>query len=97
MRWITTNTVPLLNIIGIILDITGAFFVAMEVVKQFRGAQYGGQIAFDRDFSSPPVETPQYKTWNRIKMRLMKIGLACLVLGFLFQLLANVLQFKNAP
>ena len=97
MSWILANTIPLLNVVGIAFDIIGAFLVASEVVRQFRGKQYRDQFTFDRDVAFAPVETDQYKTWAHLKSRAMQFGLACLVLGFLLQMIANVLQFKAAP
>ena len=97
MSWILTNTIPLLNVVGIAFDIIGAFLVASEVVRQFRGKQHRDQFTFDSGVAFAPVETDQYKAWAHLKTRTMQIGLACLVLGFSLQLIANVLQFKPTP
>lgn len=97
MSWICANIIPVLNIAGLVFDMIGAVLVAIEVVNQFRGQQYGGHFSFDRDLALPPSETDQYKAWARRRMRAMKIGLGCLVLGFLLQAVANVLQLKRLP
>jgi hypothetical protein len=99
MAWLTMNAVPLLNIVGIVFDIVGAFFIASEVVRQFRGQKYKGSAGWTFDSSvtmtPPATETEEYKAWDRRKYRRMKIGLALLVLGFGLQIVANLLQIRN--
>jgi hypothetical protein len=94
MPWLLLNAIPLLNMIGLLCDIVGAFFVASEVVRQFRGMQYGASPTFDTSFSGPPQETPEYKKWSHLKTRNMKIGMGFLVIGFLFQNVASACQLK---
>ncbi len=101
MAWICANVIPLLNIAGIICDIIGAFFVATEVVRQFRGEKYMHNPAYPPSIGPvappPPKETQDFKAWDFAKYRNMKIGLTVLVLGFLLQIAANIVQiFKNA-
>ena len=100
MKWLCLNAVPLINIVGIVCDIVGAFFVASEVVRQFHGNKYKGSstMSFDSSISSnpPPTETEEYKLWDRRKYRNMKIGLALLTFGFALQVLANAMQIRNA-
>jgi hypothetical protein len=94
MRWVMLNLVPLINMFGLLCDIVGAFFVESEVVRQFRGMQYGASPTFDTSFSGPPQETPEYKKWSHLKTRNMKLGLGLLVIGFLLQIVANASQFE---
>jgi hypothetical protein len=98
MSWLANNSVPLLNIIGIICDIIGAFLVASEVVRQFHGKKYQGnaQMSFDSSYviTQPAQETEVFQAWDANKYRNMKFGLAFLTLGFLLQIFANVMQFK---
>jgi hypothetical protein len=96
MSWVLLNTVPLVNIVGIVFDIIGAFLVASEVVHQFKGKQFRDQFTFDPGIAFAPPETDQYKSWAHLKTRRMQVGLVCLVFGFLLQLVSNVLQFKDA-
>ena len=100
MNWFLINAVPLINIVGIVCDIVGAFFVAFEVVHQYHGKKYQGSssMSFDSGISSnpPPKETEEYNLWDRKKYRNMKIGLALLAFGFALQILANVMQIRNA-
>jgi hypothetical protein len=100
MSWICANAIPLINIVGICCDIVGAFFVATEVVRQFRGAKYKHGPAYPPSIGPvappPPKETEEFTAWDLAKYRNMKIGLAFLLLGFALQILANLLQVKNA-
>lgn len=97
MAWLSLNTIPLLNMAGILLDIVGAVLVASEVLNQFRGKQYGATLTFDDSFTVPPVETEEHKRWAHLRNRNMKRGLVLLVLGFLLQILANALQIRALP
>jgi len=97
--WFQTNAVALLNIVGLICDIFGAFFVASEVVRQFQGKKHKQSTghSFGEFVSNPPPEeTEEYKQWDLSKYRNMKIGLGLLVFGFGLQVVANIVQLKNA-
>ena len=99
MTWVLTNLPPLLNVVGILCDIIGAFFVASEVVRQYRGKRYAEDMALAFDdlvIQQPPKETKQFQVWERLKYRNMKIGLVLLTFGFVLQLIANGLQFRSA-
>ena len=99
MAWVLTNLSTLLNMVGILFDIVGAFFVASEVIRQYRGKRYQEDMAFAFDdlvIQQPPKETKQFSVWERLKYRNMKWGLVLLTVGFLLQFLANVLQLKGA-
>ena len=96
MNWIALNAVPLVNIVGILLDICGAFLVASEVVHKFHGRQYGGSFTFDNSVQFAPPQTEEYKKWAHLKERRMIVGLVLLTLGFVLQVTANALQIKAA-
>lgn len=96
MNWIALNAVPLVNIVGILLDICGAFLVASEVVHKFYGRQYGDSFTFDNSVQFAPPPTEEYKKWAHLKERRMTVGLVLLTLGFGLQVIANVLQIKAA-
>jgi len=100
MNWFLINAVPLINIVGIVCDIVGAFFVASEVVRQYHGSKYIGSssMSFTSGMSSnpPPKETEEYKLWDRQRYQNMKIGLALLTFGFALQVLGNFMQIRNA-
>ncbi len=97
MSWLQANAIPLLNITGLLCDIGGAFLVASEVVRQFRGQKFNQSAGFSfGDFVSnpPPQETDAYKRWDVLKQRSMKWGLGLLVFGFVLQVVANAMQIK---
>jgi hypothetical protein len=60
-----------MNMMGITLDIVGAWFVAFEVVNQFRGKQHESSISSGPiggiPTNDPPVETEEYKSWSLSK------------------------------
>ncbi len=93
MNWVALNAVPLVNILGIILDIAGAFLVATEVISKFRGMQYGSVMTFGSVSPAPPL-TDEYKKWARRRERKMTLGLVLLTVGFSLQAFANILQIK---
>ena len=78
----------IINSIGLIFDIAGASFVAWEVVKQFKGEQYGTSIAVEV-IALPPNKTPEYKQYELTKYRKMRFGLILLIIGFLLQVSSN--------
>lgn len=94
----TSNIVPILNIVGITFDIVGAYLVATEVVRQFKGLPYRGRagINFDNSFTvvPPPEKTDEFERWEALKYKRMKLGLGLLTLGFGLQILANFLQIR---
>jgi hypothetical protein len=98
MSWLTNNAAPLLNIFGICCDIAGAFLVASEVVRQFHGDKYRGsaQMSFDSSIviTQQAQETEEFQAWDAKKYRNMKFGLTLLSLGFILQIIANVMQLK---
>lgn len=97
---ICSNLQPIVNSVGLVLDIVGAGFVATEVVDQFNGnkfkvtpgiatTNYLGSDGTPVVVGQRAEETNEYKGWELKKYWRMKLGLTFLVLGFLFQLLSN--------
>jgi hypothetical protein len=78
-----------INSIGLVFDIAGAWLVAWEVVRQYKGQQYGTGTVVSGLFSTSPPKTNEYKKWERNKYIKMKIGLCLLTIGFLFQIGSN--------
>jgi hypothetical protein len=94
------NTSALLNIIGLIFDMVGALLVAWEVVQQYNGSKIApfktGEMLVDAKEQEGLVsEHPLYKQYEARRYRNMKWGLACLAIGFIFQIVANFLQLCN--
>lgn len=85
----------MINLIGLIFDIIGAWLVAIEVVKQFRGEKYnGGPICCGGD--TTPMPTPTFIKWERSKYYVMKWGLFFLTTGFALQIIAGWLNYQNS-
>ena len=82
------NIPKFINSVGLAFDIAGAWLVATEVVKQFKGKKY------DKDPSlyaadKPPYDSGEYKKWESSKFIRMWIGLICLTIGFILQIISN--------
>ncbi len=81
----------IINSVGLFFDMIGACFIAIEVIKQYKGKKYYsddsalGGINTDRS----PKDTADYKKWEQAKYEYMKIGLGFLLLGFALQILSN--------
>lgn len=78
----------IINSTGLIFDIFGAWFVAIEVVRKFHGKKY------DKDPSlyaadMPPYDSVEYKVWECSKFKYMWLGLAFLTIGFILQICSN--------
>ena len=105
LSFLCTNIQAVTNTVGLLLDIVGAWLVAWEVVRQFRGSKVrvtGGVLRTDYLGSdgTPVVagqhteDTEEFKFWEAGKYKRMKLGLGFLTLGFLLQLLSNwILKF----
>ncbi|MDD5214059.1 MAG: hypothetical protein PHQ03_00785 [Methylococcales bacterium] len=77
-----------LNTVGLLFDIAGAWIVAWEVVRQYRGEK--AKVKNARcDGSAEMEETDAYKEWEILKYSRMKLGLGFLTIGFLLQLLSH--------
>ena len=101
LNWLAHNCVALLNMTGIVMDIAGAFFVAYEVVLQFKGEKYEAGVGSGPiggiPSNDPPIETSAFRQFELTKFRRMKLGLLLLTVGFALQFIANAAQLKYAP
>ena len=87
-----SNIQAIINSIGIVFDIAGAWFVAYEVVQKFEGTKInvkGGTPFGMRVFGQKAEETEDFKNWESKKYNVMKWGLGFLTIGFLLQLISN--------
>lgn len=77
-----------LTTVGLVLDIVGAWFIAYEVVVQYRGSKYEYEVpyVFDGHMAGDPVESAGYIGYQARKHTRMWIGLGLLTLGFLLQI-----------
>lgn len=97
MNLLISNTIPLLNIAGLVCDIVGAILVASEVVSQFRGDRFKPNLGIENNSIYAPLkpeETTVYQGWEIKKLKTMKLGLFFLLLGFSLQICANFLQLR---
>jgi hypothetical protein len=78
----------IINSLGLVFDIMGAWFVAYEIVRQYNGKKYRDDVTID-ELDKPVRETPQYQQWEFRKYKWMKYGLIFLTLGFIFQIAAT--------
>ena len=90
------NLQAIVNTVGLLLDIVGVWFVAWEVVNQFKGQKTKLSTGVVVHAEGWPVvagqqaeDTDEYKKWEILKYWRMKVGLVLLTLGFLLQLVSN--------
>lgn len=103
-QFVCHNLQPVVNSIGLLFDIAGAIFVAWEVVVQFDGmrlkpmAGIATQDAWGTPVTIVPAaeETKEFKAWEVSKYLKMKIGLGCLIVGFIFQIASNWVPYFTA-
>lgn len=79
-------TAAIISTIGLFCDIVGAFLVAIEVVRVFRGSttiDFGDAGTLNGGTFLAP--NPEFEAHEKRKHRTMKIGLAFLVVGFVLQ------------
>jgi hypothetical protein len=81
------NISKICNSLGLLFDICGAWLVAAEVIKIYKGSQFN-PLMFD-DIGTPLQKDSEYKKWETKKYNLMKIGLFLLTTGFVLQILSN--------
>ncbi|MBU1405521.1 MAG: hypothetical protein KKE83_07010 [Proteobacteria bacterium] len=77
----------IVNSIGLLFDIAGAWLVAWEVVRQYKGDQFKTQM-FD-DIGDSLARSSDYEGWESNKYLKMKFGLFGLTIGFLLQIASN--------
>ena len=90
------NLQAIVNTIGLLLDIAGAWFVAWEVINQYKGQKTKlstGVVVQAEGWSvvagQEAEDTDEFKKWEILKYWRMKVGLAFLTIGFLLQLASN--------
>ncbi|GMR18714.1 MAG: hypothetical protein BMS9Abin33_1149 [Gammaproteobacteria bacterium] len=79
-------TGQIITTVGLLCDIAGAFLVAIEVIKVFRGPttiDIGGSGSINGGFI--PKVNPDFEKHEQEKHYYMKFGLVFLVVGFILQ------------
>jgi len=78
----------IVNSIGLLFDLIGAWLVAWEVVKQFHGSKFGNvPSSFDQGIQA--AYSSNFINWEKEKYCRMKIGIVFLTIGFILQLISN--------
>lgn len=77
-----------LSSVGLLLDIIGAFLVAVEVARKYKCIKFTVGQTFD-EMNDPPKETPEYVQWQKCNKIIMAVGLAFLLIGFSLQIISN--------
>jgi len=100
INWCIQHFNALSAVIGLVFDIIGAWLVASEVVKQYRGKKYAPVIIpqLNNIDSNEPTEVfdhPDYEIAEKKKYLFMKWGLGFLTLGFILQIIPSFLQLFN--
>ncbi|HDY86992.1 MAG TPA: hypothetical protein ENH82_02620 [bacterium] len=89
-------TYKIVNSVGLFLDIIGAWFIAFEVVKQYKGQKFFVEAqTWDDTFGKYPEELPEYTAWEKSKYIKMWIGLFLLTIGFSLQIYSNLFLQGN--
>lgn len=83
------NSAAAVNSIGLLCDIAGAWLVAIEVVKQYRGPEFKNTSVGWGGTGKPPEKTVEYRRWELFRHRTMFVGLLLLTVGFLLQIASN--------
>lgn len=94
-------TAKLLSSAGLMLDIVGAWILAMDLIKVFSGPRYeherernvfveGIRTHLDE---SDLKETPEYQDWRRTLGKVRVRGLVIMSIGFVLQLLSNWVEY----
>lgn len=89
---LSANLAPVLNSVGLLCDIVGAWLVANEVVREFRGRRYKrseGWTSGSYAHGGEVKETGESLAHEMKTYSLMKWGLAFLTLGFTLQIASN--------
>ncbi len=95
--WYIQHINALLTFLGLIFDIIGAWLVAWEVVRQYRGNRYSPlpiqKINMDAEEQDGLIKDhPLYTFYEMKKYRRMFCGLIFLTLGFILQIIPNFRQ-----
>lgn len=92
LEWASKNPQAIINSLGLICDIVGAWLVAWEVVREYQGKRHevsAGFVFSDFAVGQKVNETKEFADWERGKYLKMKIGLGFLTAGFLLQIASN--------
>lgn len=86
LNFIYAHPAKVFNSAGLIFDIAGAWFVAWEVVNQYRG------IKVNVGWGATGEDSEEYKQWEKKKLTKMSLGLGFLTIGFMLQIVSNFIR-----
>ena len=92
IEFILNHPKELTNSCGIFFDIIGAWLVAWEVVREYKGKRYSispGVSMGPHVLGQNIIDTDAFKKWESSKYNKMKYGLAFLTFGFILQIISN--------
>ena len=78
---------PLLSTIGLVCDILGAWFVAWELVAQFRGEEFES-YSLIAEIKITATKSKSWLDWEMKRRTKMWCGLVLLTIGFILQMVA---------
>lgn len=73
-----------LSAFGILLVLVGAWFVAYEVVRKFRGETHGATVSFGGGAKVHKLGI--FEAWEKKRNIAMWVGLGCITVGSILQL-----------
>jgi hypothetical protein len=85
----------IINSIGLVCDIVGAWIIAYEIYCQFTDNKFGRPRYQNSEDNQryPPPESNKYKIWEVNKIKKMKTGLIILTIGFVLQIASNWVDY----
>ena len=83
-----------LNIIGLIFDLLGVLLVGWGILLPFKGPRFHkvGEVQCGGKARDP--EKDESKIYETRNLRIARVGILLLVIGFILQIIANVLTTK---
>mgnify|MGYP000843948716 CR=1 FL=1 len=88
-------TPRIVNSIGLIFDIFGAWLVAWEVVHKFKGEQHDIQPLIANGNIPRPAKSNEFVKYEANKYGRMWCGIICLTIGFILQISSNWIQLPQ--
>lgn len=88
-------TPKLINSIGLIFDILGAWLIGWEIVYQFKTPKFETQPLKANGEIPPPKLSEKYTKWVIMKYKFMFCGLIFLTIGFGFQIYSNYFPIRS--
>lgn len=81
----------LINTAGLALDMVGAWLVANEVTSKFGGEKYI-IMPIQSGGTTGPYPTDDFSDWEGKHFLRLRVGIGCLMFGFLMQIISTWLQ-----